>query len=545
MSDARAFATWEEANERFRSPLCCPEPDCGEPIPTLASPPPQGVADRCPKCGKPFERNSIRTQPGAPPIEIARRVTAGFCTMTGQELTVPSCLDWAEAGGGPGRTGCLPDARGAFFGRPNPNTVIHGALTCRVDDVFGPDREGADPVRSILVVRGRLVVTSAGGRTAILRTEDLSSVLPAGECLDWPDGTADAAIDERSVSQSAAVRGGHLCIVAAHQLAIRDIREYLGRPARGSRSVMSVVANEDCRFLGPPLGIDAERPLFAVLEGRDDDADGVLSDPAIRVVDATGTEVSVWDAPGIVRPPVYDRLNQVLVWVTETGAMNSVPLAQILRGGGFPISSEPGGEFSARFDSRSTLLVAPNLKGWAEVWMADNHGEEDSFAIWSALLQPRANPQKYGSNLAWKWRRRDHDAPSGRINGFAVGQGGGSAADSAADLAAVTSDEGVFGLRKSTKGVLDRDFTDSTSGGSIRGSADPPILCSAGIVARTNLGVYVNSRPVGWSQEAGDRFIPLASTERRRQGLAMLGRRVFVGHGTGVVAIDLEPKECG
>lgn len=544
MMDAPAFATWDEANQRFRSPLCCPEPECGHPLDPLPAPPAVPLADRCSKCGRPFERAPIRSHPGAPPMEVTRRVGASFCTMTGQELTLPSPLDWAEAGGGPGRTGCLSDPRGAFFGIPSRNRAIDAVKKWEVGEVFGPDREAADPVRSIVVVRGRLVVTSAGGRTAVLRTEDGASLLPPGECLEWPDGTADSASDECSVSHPVAVRGGRICIVAGHQVAFRDIREYLGRPSRPLRSVASVDAAHGSRFYGPPIGIDADRPLFAVLEGHADNEDGALEGAIVRVIDAAGSEVSSWDATGIVRPPVYDRLNQVLVWVTDTGTMNTVPLNQVTSGSGAIVSSHPTGEFSAAFDARSTLVVAPNARGWAELWFAVGSADGGSFTVRSALLQPRANPALHPAHSSWEWRERVYHSASGPINGLAVGIGAQRTADSASDLVAVTSDDGVFGLRKSSSGVLERDFTESSSAGSIRGSADPPMLCVAGVIARTNLGVYVHSDPMGWGQEGGCRFVSLPSTERRRQGLALLGRRVFVGLATGVVAIDLEPKEC-
>lgn len=544
MIDRPAFATWDEPNQRFRSPLCCPEPECGHPIDPLPSPPTSPLADWCRQCGRPFERTSIRSDAGAPPMEVTRRGGASFCTMTGQELTLPSPLDWAEAGGDSGRTGCLSDPRGAFFGNPNRNKVIDAAKKWEVGEVFGPDGESGDPVRSIVVVQGRLVVTSAGGRTAVLRPEDGTSLLPRGECLEWPDGSADAVSDECSVSHPVAVRGGRICIVAGHQVAFRDIREYLGRPSRGMRSVASLDAAEGNRFYGPPLGIDGDRPLFALLEGHAENEDGVLGAAIVRVVDGAGTEVSSWEATGIVRPPVYDRLNHVLVWVTNTGTMNSVPLSQFARGTAAIVSSHPAEKFSATFDARSTLVVAPNARGWAEVWLAEGSAGGDSFTLRSALLQPRACPTLHPSHSSWKWSQRVYHSPSGPINGLAIGIGGRTTADGAADLAAVTCDEGVFGLRKSSSGVLERDFTESAPGGSIRGSADPPMLCSAGVIARTNLGVYLHSDGLGWSQAGGRRFVPLPSTERRRQGLAILGRRIFVGLGTGVVAIDLEPKEC-
>lgn len=542
--DTPLFATWDEANQRFRSPLCCPEPACGHPVEPLATPPAAPMADRCPECGAPFERTSFRTQPGAPPLEITRRLDASFCTMTGQELTLPSPLDWSEVGGGPGRTGCLPDPRGAFFGSPNRNRVIDAQKKWERDEVFGPDREAADPVRSIVVVRGRLVVTSAGGRTAVLRAEDGASLLPPGECLEWPDGSADATSDECSVSHSAAVRSGRLCIVASHQVAFRDIREYLGRPSRTLRSVGALDAKPGCRFFGPPLGIDADRPLFALLEGSVESDDGELANATVLVVDAGGRTVSSWDATGIVRPPIYDRLNQVLVWVTATGTMCSVPLAQIDGGGGGVVSSHPTGEFSAAFDARSTLIVAPNVKGWAELWLAEGSPGGGSFTVRTALLHPRANPGLYPADLSWKWGQRVYHSPSGPVNGLSIGIGGPRTADSAADLAVVTSDEGVFELRKSSTGVCERVSQDSSSVGSIRGSADSAVLCSAGILFRTSAGVFIHSDPLGWSQDGGTRRVDLRSTDRRQQGLVMLGRRAFVGLGTGVVAIDLEPKEC-
>lgn len=534
------FATWDEANQRFRSPLCCPEPACGEEVVATAAPPAFPIADRCPRCGRPFERAPIRSEASAAPMEVTRRLNAGFCTTTGQELTQPSPLDWGEAGGGPGRTGCLPDPRGAFFGRPNANIAINARQSWSEHGVFGPDRDGADPVRSVIVVRGRLIVTSAGGRTAVLRTEDGSSVLPRGECLEWPDGTADATNEDRSVSHTVAVRAGHLCIGAGHQFVVRDIREYLGRPSALGRSVGWMDASEGRRFFGPPLGIDAERPLFAVLEGVEDgvrDADGGIREPVIRIMDGTGAEVSRIGAPGISRPPVYDRLNQVLIWVTDTGSVNTVPLGQLSHEGSQTVTSDPGGEFYIGFDPRPTLIVAPNSAGRAELWLADGSTEGGSFTIRCALLHPRVNqPER-----PWRWKERAYEA-SAHIAGFAVGIGSRSGHDAASDLIGVTSLEGVFGLQKSNEGVLRRDFTASELSGSFRGSADPPILCSAGLIARTNMGIYVHSAPLGWSQDPGTASVRLPGNYRRRQGLAMLGRRVFVGHGTGVTAIDLEPR---
>lgn len=537
------FATWDDANQRFRSPLCCPEPSCGETIHALPSPPATPTADRCVRCGRPFERTSIRTQAGGAPMEITRRLGASFCTMTGNELMLPSPLDWAEAGGGPGRTGALPDPRAAFFGAANPNRVVELSRAWHVNEIFGPDEDAADPVRSVLVVRGRLVVTSAGGRTAVLLSENGESVLPPGECLEWPDGSAVAGNDECSVSQSAAVRGGRLCIVASHQVVIRDIREYLGRPSRPLRAVASIEANNGGRFFGPPLGIDSDRPLFVVLEGGADSADGILGNPIIRAVDAAGVELGAWEAPGIVRPPVFDGLNQVLVWITETGTMCSLPLAALEGRGGAVVSSHPDGEFHATFDSRATLVISPNPKGWAEVWLAEPSLDGNAFSVWHALLHPRAHPTKYPATVRWTWDHRVCLASSGAIRGLAIGLGGRNTADAASDLACITSDDGVFALRKSSPGVLEHGFAPGPATGSLGGSADPPMLCSAGIITRTNLGVYLHSDPAGWGRDHGQRFISMPSTDRRPQGLAMLGRRVFAGLGAGVVAVDLQPKE--
>lgn len=534
-----AFATWDEANQRFRSPLCCPEPSCGTELVPLASPPTVALADRCPRCGSPFERACIRSEAGAAPMEVTRRLNASFCTMTGQELTQPSPLDWADAGGGPGRAGCLPDVRGAFFGRPDRNTAIEAHAVWTAGEVFGPDPDGADPVRSVLVVRGRLIVTSAGGRTAVLNTADGSSALPRGECLEWPDGSADSTSEERAVSQTASLRCGHLCIAAAHQVVIRDIREYLGRPAAGPRSVRSTDPSEGRRFFGPPLGIDSDRPIFAVLEGVEDglaEEAGGIREPTIRILDGLGVELARVDAPGIIRPPVYDRVNQVLLWVSETGSVSTIAGTRLSSGAATVAVTDPGGEFFMGFDPRPTLIVVPDSDGRAELWVAEGSAD-GSFRIRSALVPRFGQPQH-----PWSWKERHYPRSCGDIAGFAVGIGSRNSGDAASDLIGVTSHEGVFGLQKSNESAFRRDFTASDLSGSFRGSVDPPILCSAGMIARTNLGLFVHSAPCGWSQEGGTASIRLPGTYRRRQGLAMLGRRVFVGHGVGIAAIDIEPK---
>ena len=77
------------------------------------------------------------------------------------------------------------------------------------------------------------------------------------------------------------------------------------------------------------------------------------------------------------------------------------------------------------------------------------------------------------------------------------------------------------------------------------GSFDVPVLCSAGVVARLPGSVCLDSQGLGWSDEAYQPRVPLPGLYQRAQGMAMFGRRVYIGHGMGVRSYRIDIEEPG
>ena len=77
------------------------------------------------------------------------------------------------------------------------------------------------------------------------------------------------------------------------------------------------------------------------------------------------------------------------------------------------------------------------------------------------------------------------------------------------------------------------------------GSFDPPILCSAGLIARCvdqRLRLD-NQRLVGWNDRKLHPEVQVFGTYDRSQGLVMYGRQVFIGYGCGIRGFELVKVE--
>jgi hypothetical protein len=537
MDETSYIPEWDHENQRFTTPSRCPYPDCASPVdPVHATEPTLGW---CAVCNRPFEAIPFRPDPHAAPIDLHRRPASAYSTYTGQLLTSYSVLDWGEAGGEPGRSYCLDDARGAVFGRPSSRRIVrlvedwaqHSILNSRGDD--------DDFVSSVSVVRGRVVAVTARGWIGIF---DATSGEPATERpLEWPTGSTHPADPDKAVRYPPAFRGTQMVLVAPHEAQFRDLRPFLF-PTRGSTAGphRMVVPGEGCQFLGVPLGVDGlKRPTFCLLEGGERSA--TIEAAQLRFFDETGEDIGRCPAPGIVRAPLFDRRLERVVWVDGQGRLSSLAVGQIAAGGKLsPATTDlPDSILQVEVNFRPTFAVARNNQGRSEVWLTTTlpqGGVELHRGLLDDVLRsvPRSAP--------WRWQSQNLSG-IGEVTGIAVGSGSVHANNATSQLLAVATDRQVLSLDRANVAGSGRMAMRGPESVGMPGSYDVPVLSSAGVVARLQGSVCLDSQGLGWSDETFQTKVPIPGRYQRAQGLAMFGRRVYAGEAMGVRSYRIDVQE--
>ncbi len=525
---------WDPNNRRFVTRPRCPYPDCGQLVEPTHE---ERVFCWCRHCERPYESALLRPADQGPPVEWTRRPRSAFCTYTGAPLVALSPLDWAEAGGGPDRSGCTRDPRGNAFGPPRTDRgftledhVRKGWHVAKVCPEEGADAN--DAVSAIAVLRGRVLAITQRGRIAIL-DPDTGSLLD-GRPLVWPSFPPPDT--SWPVEHCPAARGTQLALASPREVLFRDLGPQLfpGASHASRTYALAKPSRPGARFLGPPLGVDTEPSLFCLLEGIP--AMRTLEEPLLRFFETDGQEVGRCPAPGIARPPVYDQRSGHVVWITREGFVQALPAADCRQLQG----SKPTELFSDDIldldvSARPTAVVAPDLVGAPELWVADVRPDSGELRVYKASLAASLAT----GEVHWTRHRLGR---RGDLVALSVGRGPGHRANAAAQVMAVATDQGVFTFPKATSDAMELDTARGHEGADRRGSWDAPVVTSAGVLARVPGALHLLARGMGW-RDRSDRRLPLPVRYNEVQGLAVFGRRVFIGVGLGVRCLVMEPEE--
>lgn len=539
-----AVPDWDPDHQRFRFPERCPYPDCAQPVPP-PSPAPALAFCPAPDCQRPFEVVRWKPTPESAPVDLYRRPRSAHCAQTGRLLTGYSRLDWCEAGGEPGRSHCLNDPAGAIFGPPSESRTVRLAEVWDVS-LSGAEGESNDErISSVAVVRGQLLATTNLGRLGIFDAE--SSEARHERALEWPDGSTDLASIERTVLHPPVLRGTRMALTAPHQAQFRDLRPWLFQ-FHGSSSVAPrlIVPDADHLFIGPPLGVDPaegieaatgpDQSLFCLLQGFPEDAESMV----LRFFTTAGDEVGRCPASGIARPPVLDRTAGRVVWVEDDGTVRVLAYDAIRRGGSLEAATlRPASRIDVERGDRPTFVVAPIGRS-PELWLASlQEQDEGQTVLFHARLD--AVERKAG----WNWKRE----PIGRIGqvlGMSVGIGPDHRNNVAVQRIAVATSQQVRLLDRMSVRASAILPVEGPDGQGIRGSHEAPVLCSAGALVRLQGSLRLISHPFGWGEDPLRRGeeVRIPGLYDRAQGIALFGRRVYVGHGLGVRSYRITVEEA-
>lgn len=513
---------WDEANQRFRTPDRCPYPDCGQPVDPTNTPN-KSTLSWCPSCQRPYEAHRITTFKA--PFEVNRRPHTAFATETGEVLSGPSLLDWAEAGGNGGRTNSIDDDRGVIFGPPESRYRITLRPGWEQSSLMA-STDPEDHVRSVSVVCGQVVAVTARGRIGTF--DAVTGEKSAQRHLEWPDGSTDPGLMERSVSQAPAFRGTRMVLAAAHQVLFRDLRFMLfgGKVETRHRLVEAAHGNQ---FLGPPLMVDsAKGSLCCLLEGRP--REGAIQSPLLRFFSLEGEEVVAMEPGELVRPPVFAASGGHLVWLDKRGSVAWLHVDEIT-GESKPVPriSMPSTLLRLEPDDRPSLIAAPDGNRRTELWVSST--DDGHVVLYKCLIED------VQGRSSWAWQARDL-SKLGPLSGVAIGIGSRSRNNAAEQLLAVATTEKVSLFQRYSDINSAHAMQGLEIGGS-RGSYDPPLVCSAGVVARLQGKIAIDNQGIGWDDSVLHPSTPVPGIYDKPQGIAMFGRQVFIGHGLGVRSYSL------
>jgi hypothetical protein len=509
---------WDVPAGRFRWPSRCPYPDCGT---ELTEVPERSVLGWCDDCERPYEVEKVAVEGGGS-TAVQHRPDTAYCVRTGRRLIRLSVLDWCEAGGEPGRSNSLEDVRGEVFGSPG----LHRSLELKPGWTSplgkGAQLEQEDLVSSVSVIRGHVVAVTRRGTVGVLDATTGESRLT--DLLEWPGGTTNPADPMRMVRFPPAFRGTRGVIVAGHEAQFVDLQNYLFR-GRGVGSQWRAVRPDDGKqFLGPPLGADAERGLFCLLEGAPSHETQRFEGAALRFFGATGEEEGRQEVPDIVLPPVVDRATGRVVWLDHRGGVHwfGPPGSGLAAGVSFPripLSLSP--------THLPLFLAAADGSDRTELWLASKTAREEVI-VHRALM----DDVEAGLETPWEWGSLEVGR-LGELNGFAVGIGSRHARNAASRLMALSTDQGVQSMDRT---VSERPYRNPVCApqaiGATLGSHDPPIVTSAGVLSRIQGHLVLDTQGLGWGDDIHK--APVAGRYREPQGIAIFGRRIYVGRGLGV-----------
>jgi hypothetical protein len=515
----------DTGNRRFLTETACPWPDCGVRVePTLED----KVLCWCQACSRPYEAVLHAPADGGPPVEWTLRASCGFDTFTGRKIQRYSALDWSEAGGEPGRSSCADDPHGTLFGAPHDERAWTLEPAWSLDTVAPGESSGIDAIAALAVLRGHVLAVTRRGRLGLVEPE--LGMLRHGRPIDWPGYPPPGA--GNAVDFPPLVRGTNIVLTSPRQACFRDLSPQLFGGLGGGHQLVDA-SSPDRQFVGPPLGLDLPGvpPRACLLEARARRAgewSRRLEEPTLRVFDLAGDELERIEAPEIARPPVFDGVTGQVLWVDRNGFVSCWRPGQSVR----TLLSEDVLELTPSL--RSSFCVAPDAEGEPELWVGWVEAERGELVL--ARTRLRASMER--DELRWTTRRLGQ---RGELVGLAVGRGPRRSANAAANLVAVATDQGVFSFPRELADAMEHDSARGHESAERRGSWDAPLLCSAGVLARVPGSLQLLSHGLGWRPRSSS-IQRLELRYTRPQGLALYGRRVFLGAGMGLRAFLLQPE---
>jgi hypothetical protein len=110
---------------------------------------------------------------------------------------------------------------------------------------------------------------------------------------------------------------------------------------------------------------------------------------------------------------------------------------------------------------------------------------------------------------------------------------------------AVATDRQVLSLDRGNLAGSNRVPMTGLEGVGVLGSHDTPLISSIGVIARLQGSLYIDSQGIGWSDDSFQVKAPVPGLYQQAQGLALFGRRIYMGHGMGVRSykVQIEEKE--
>ncbi len=521
--------SWDRDNRRFVTRTRCPWPGCGEPAEPFHQ---GGMIGWCETCQRPYESTLLAPAQGGAPVEWNVCPTSVFNTFTGQAVRRYSPVDWSEAGGAPDRSGCADDARGSVFGRVSTKRSWSIAPAWHLDSI-APEEQNrvGDSVAALAVMRGRVLVLSERGRISFV--DPLRGDLLSGRPIDWPGfPTPDA---ENPVSFAPVVRGTWVVVSSPMQALFRDLAPQLALGASKGAARWKIISPSTParRLVGPPLGLDTDTGPRVCLMEAEASSEAGLREPTLRFFELDGRELGSCSCEGLVRPPVFERHSQQLLWLDGGGFVHRLPIADLDSPLPLPaLPTEP--LLPLRASLHPTFCLAPSQSGKVELWVG--HQQADGQVGLSHC--DLAESERRGEV---RWITRPVGARGGLLS-MSVGRGPHHPQNVAGQLVAISTDQGVFSFPKDLVDAMEHQAARGHDAADHRGSWDQPVVCDVGVLTRVSGTLHLMGTGTPWARENGRR-VTLPLRYAQAQGLVLYGRMLIYGVSMGLGAHCLTLEE--
>lgn len=332
--DEQKMHTWDTNRDSFQYVPHCPYPDCN----TICQKPNNIHGNElgwCKNCNRPFEWLQHELDSSKLEIYIPRRPTARYSTLTGELLTHSSSVGWQEYGGSPTRSSCLDDQRGEVFGWPNSNKY-HYLLPVWEELILTEEYDGLDKIKFLNIVNGILVVTTQKGHQHFINNIDVQRPRKKDEAypqkfnnLDWYD------IDtiDKHVHFSPTFRDTQ-CMIVKDRSAILQNLLFLGKDTNAQPIQIIISPKNNMQFFGPPLSIDAPKPLFLLwqVQAQTFGNQVIIQDSYFSlyfIPDGSTTDDPLFlEIPidNCFAPPIFIPELQKIIWVNTLGQVFGISI---------------------------------------------------------------------------------------------------------------------------------------------------------------------------------------------------------------------------
>ncbi len=525
--------SWDAENDRFTRPLFCPH--CEAPSPVV--PDEDREACLCAFCGRAFElvRVDVGEGQGARAVFVARRPQLVCCSTTGQRLVEASLLDWAGQNGSARRTGSVRDARGLLYGEPGRDVAWDlekqwSQARLGNDDGVRPD----EIVTSVSVWKGVVVVVTAGGLVGLFNPDNGAPLL--AHAISWPGVDLEDDDHARAVRLPPALQGTTLVLGSDRTVLIRDLAPAIfprsSAAATSAGRLFCELPAETGQWIGAPL-LCGDRPPRAFLVQAIVGPEGVDAGVVV-VVCADGLQAGEVQqrlpAGDIARPPVYDDVRRLVVWVSRLGHIHVVDVDAP----GAPQVFLPQEMLRLVPQERALLLIAHDAKGESELWLAD---DADGLRVWRVPLT------RVLSGAEWSWEPLLEAKDIGALRALCVG-----AATRVASVGkAMAGQLFLLATERSTAAYTRALKSNASDSVLARAPIAPPIMTPAGYLSQDRQGLWLRALPP-WSfvDDNPERFLDPGPKETRPafydRTFAVVGRDVFFAQGGQLHKARLVPR---